>query len=146
MKLSQIVIEMIYNLKKKNVMPLKMKVSILRKMMILKIVNKMRELMMEMLMPWKSFMKHGVVVLCPLSEIVGKQFKVGLAPSKIIFFICFNDTPLKMMKNAFYFILRALFVLKIFKFLFQLFGHRKNSLIWRPGYCSISHDLKATRQ
>ena len=51
MKLSQIVIEMIYNFKKKNVMPLKMKVSILRKMMILKIVNKMRELMMEMLMP-----------------------------------------------------------------------------------------------
>ena len=50
MKLSQIVIEMIYNLKKKNVIPLKMKVPILRKMMILKIVNKMRELMMEMLM------------------------------------------------------------------------------------------------
>ena len=38
-------------------------------------------------------------------------------PKKNIFFICFNDSPSKMMKNAFYFILKALFVLKIFKFL-----------------------------
>ena len=37
-------------------------------------------------------------------------------PKKYIF-ICFNEGPLKMMKNAFYFILKALFVLKIFKFL-----------------------------
>ena len=37
-------------------------------------------------------------------------------PKKIIF-IRFNDSPLKMMKTAFYFILKALFVLKIFKFL-----------------------------
>ena len=42
--------------------------------------------------------------------------KVGLLPSKIFFFICFNDSPSKMMKNA-HFILKALFVLKIFKFL-----------------------------
>ena len=35
-------------------------------------------------------------------------------PKKI--FICFNDSPSKMMKNAF-FILKALFVLKIFEFL-----------------------------
>ena len=32
-------------------------------------------------------------------------------------FICFNESPLKMTKNAFYFILKALFVLKTFKFL-----------------------------
>ena len=31
--------------------------------------------------------------------------------------ICFSGSPLKMMKNAFYFILKALFVLKIYKFL-----------------------------
>ena len=37
--------------------------------------------------------------------------------------ICFNDSPSKMMKNAFYFILKALFVLKIFKFLSWFFGH-----------------------
>ena len=32
-------------------------------------------------------------------------------------FIFFNDCPSKMMKNGFYFILKALFILKIFKFL-----------------------------
>ena len=31
--------------------------------------------------------------------------------------ICFIESALKMMENAFYFILKALFVLKIFKFL-----------------------------
>ena len=36
-------------------------------------------------------------------------------------FICFNKSPLKMMKNAFYFIFKALFVLKIFKFLSWFF-------------------------
>ena len=46
-----------------------------------------------------------------------------------IFFIYFNDSPSKMMKNA-YFILKALFVLKIFKFSSWLFGHvEKNSLM-----------------
>ena len=28
-----------------------------------------------------------------------KFFKVGLFPSKTIFFICFDESPLKMMKN-----------------------------------------------
>ena len=32
-------------------------------------------------------------------------------------YICFNDSPSKMLKNELYFILKALFVLKIFKFL-----------------------------
>ena len=32
-------------------------------------------------------------------------------------FICFNESPLKMMKNAVYFMLKALFILKILKFL-----------------------------
>ena len=41
-------------------------------------------------------------------------------PKKIIYF---NDSPLKMMKNAFYFILKALFGLKIYKFFSWLFGH-----------------------
>ena len=43
-------------------------------------------------------------------------------PKKICF-ICFNESLLKMVKNAFYFVLKALFVLKIFKFLSWLFGH-----------------------
>ena len=32
-------------------------------------------------------------------------------------FICFNESPLKMKKIAFYFILKALFIFKMFKFL-----------------------------
>ena len=43
-------------------------------------------------------------------------------PKKVLF-ICFNESPLKMMKNAFYFILKALFVLKILNFLSWHFGH-----------------------
>ena len=38
-------------------------------------------------------------------------------------FLCFNEIPLKMMKNMFYFILKAPFVFKIFKFLCWPFGH-----------------------
>ena len=49
--------------------------------------------------------------------------KVGLSPCKKSFFICFSDSSSKMMKNAFYFILKALLVLKIFRFLSPLFGH-----------------------
>ena len=47
-----------------------------------------------------------------------ERLKVGVSTSKKIFFICFSDSPSKMMKNAFYFILKALFVLKIFTSLF----------------------------
>ena len=33
------------------------------------------------------------------------------------YFICFSESPLKMMKNDFYLILKPFFVLKIFKLL-----------------------------
>ena len=49
--------------------------------------------------------------------------KVRLSPSKKICVICLIESLLKMMKNAFYFILKAIFILKIFKFLSQFFGH-----------------------
>ena len=55
---------------------------------------------------------------CYIPEII----KVGLSPSKKICVICFIENPLKIMQNA-YFILKALFVLKIFKFLSLPFGH-----------------------
>ena len=42
-------------------------------------------------------------------------------------FICFNEDPLKMMKSDFYFILKALFVLTIFKFLSGIFGHEEKT-------------------
>ena len=54
--------------------------------------------------------------------------KVGLSSSKKNG-CCSIENPLIMMKNAFYFILKSLFVLKIFKFLSRLFGHVGNSLI-----------------
>ena len=43
-------------------------------------------------------------------------------PKKICI-ICLIENPLKMMKNGFYFILKALFLFKIFKFLTRLIGH-----------------------
>ena len=56
------------------------------------------------------------------------RIKVGLSTSKRRFvLIFFYDIPSKMMKNAFYFILKAIFVLKIFKFLSWLFGHVKKT-------------------
>ena len=42
--------------------------------------------------------------------------KVKLSTSKKKCLICFNDSSLKILKNIFYFTLKALFVLKIFKF------------------------------
>ena len=37
--------------------------------------------------------------------------------------ICFIENDDQMMKNVLYFILKALFILKLFKFLSWLFGH-----------------------
>ena len=55
--------------------------------------------------------------------------KVGLSTSKKCTFICFNESRLKIVKNAFYFILKAIFVLKIFKFLLWLFSHAEKA-VW----------------
>ena len=47
-----------------------------------------------------------------------------------MYIICLIESPLKVMKNVFYFILKALFVFNIFKFLSRLFGHvGKNGLM-----------------
>ena len=50
-------------------------------------------------------------------------FKVGLSSSKDNYFICFNESPLKITKNTFYFTLKARFVLQILEFLCWFFGH-----------------------
>ena len=52
-----------------------------------------------------------------------EDVKVGSSPSKKVCGICLIESPLKVMKNALYFNLKALFVLKIFKFLSRLFGN-----------------------
>ena len=79
-------------------------------------------------------------------------------------FNCFTESPLKMTKNAFYFILKGLFVLKIFKCLSRLFGHVRKTAwleiydwfqnLWRHSLVNkqlrytypISYEVKASRQ
>ena len=46
---------------------------------------------------------------------------VILSPSNKVGLVCFNESPLKMMNNFFYFILKVFFILKIFTFLPWLF-------------------------
>ena len=58
------------------------------------------------------------------------NLKVGLLPFKKMFYLL-QWKPLKMMKNAFYFILKALFVLKIFRFLSWLFDHVEKTVLIR---------------
>ena len=93
---------------------------------------------------FKSGIKNGTeVTFSLLSKVVGasndetnfwnkllltkinlwRLHKAGPSPSEKNIFVCFNENPFKMMKIAFYFILKALFVLKIFKLLSWLFGH-----------------------
>ena len=58
------------------------------------------------------------------AEFYGKSvFKVRLSLSKKNCVICLIESPLNIMKNVFCFIWKALFALKIFKFLSQSFGH-----------------------
>ena len=59
------------------------------------------------------------------------------------FFICFNDSPSKLMKNAFYFILTALFAFKIFKFLSWLFRHVEKWLHQRDNVSFKTNDVTA---
>ena len=61
---------------------------------------------------------QSLPIINPYLEILNQYLKclnVGLSPSKKNCFICFNKSPIKMMKNAFYFILKALFILEMFK-------------------------------
>ena len=51
------------------------------------------------------------------------MFETELSPSKTYCFICFIESPLKVMKNVSYLISKTLFVHKIYLFLSRLFGH-----------------------
>ena len=53
--------------------------------------------------------------------------KVGLSPSKKLFCLL-PLTPLENDKNAFYFILKALFVHEIFTFCLEFFARQKKRL------------------
>ena len=59
-----------------------------------------------------------------------KMLKSEFHLPKKFFIICFNDSPSKVMKSSFHFILKGLFVHNIFKFLSWLFCHvEKSNLI-----------------
>ena len=58
------------------------------------------------------------------SDIISENITVGrLSPFEKNFVVCFIESPLKVMKNAFYFISKAVFVLKIFGFISSFFSH-----------------------
>ena len=57
----------------------------------------------------------------PKTHLVSLLLKSDSHLPKNFVFICFNESPLKIMKNAFHSILKALFVFKIIKFLSWLF-------------------------
>ena len=44
------------------------------------------------------------------------RVKVGLLGTKKVVFICFNESPSKMMKNAFYFMLKPFLFLRYLHF------------------------------
>ena len=61
--------------------------------------------------------RRTIFLLASLDKLSKKELKSDSHLPKKFLFICFNESPLKMMKNAFYFTLKALFVFKIFKVL-----------------------------
>ena len=91
-----------------------------------------------------------------LYQTICNVIKVGLSPSKIFCFIWFNESPLKVTQNAFYFIWKSLFILKILEFFSSRLGHvEKMAWLWRSNlfnkqwqytYCPIFNKEKATRQ
>ena len=89
---------------------------------------------------WSQCFPHvGTIYLISMTNWLNEVLYDGKAASKCLksgshlpkkYFICFNESPLKMMKNAFYFILKVFFVFKIFKFLSWLFSYIEN-IAWR---------------
>ena len=112
---------------------------------------------------------YNVLILSLLLVIIMvkllKVFKVGLSPSKTLLYLL-QWKPFEIYLNAFYFKLKTLLVLKIFKFLCWLFSHVKKRLDKKDKfnfkiysnhhsmvnkqlhyiYWSMSHKVKATRQ
>ena len=79
------------------------------------------------------------------------QFHHTAAPIKAcvhyfyqIFIFSPNDSPSKTMKNAFYFILKVLFVLKIFKFLYFSFSFFFSISHWFRGWSKINFKVYDT--
>ena len=76
----------------------------------------------------RTLLKCGLLfkVLCQkvLKDYLNiKLTTIRLSPSKKNYIICFIENPLKMMKNAFYFILKTLSVFTILTFSSWLLGY-----------------------
>ena len=74
-----------------------------------------------------SFVPIVTIIIPVFSTTKKKELKLKGALSGLRQFWA-TESPLQTMKNAFYFTLKALFVLKIFKFLSWLFGHVEKQL------------------
>ena len=83
--------------------------------------------MLNFYMHFNFYLCFFPIVFCPTLS----QFKVGLSPSKKICVICYDKSSLKMIKNTFYFILKAHFELRVYKFFLDAWSYRKNGLIRR---------------
>ena len=70
---------------------------------------------------WKK--SNTAHALLDWNHVFLKKFKVALSPSRKVVFISSNESSLKIMKNVFCFMLKALFVLEIFTFLYRIFGY-----------------------
>ena len=73
---------------------------------------------------------NGSLAYCILQKYftICRMINVGLSLPKEIVFICFTESPLKIMKSAFYFVLKAFFVLKIFRYiLVPIFSLRRKT-------------------
>ena len=64
----------------------------------------------------KDFFSKCDQIRRKLLYLLKKYLKLDSHLPKNIYFICFDESSLNMMKNAFYFILKALLVLKILNF------------------------------
>ena len=72
---------------------------------------------------WQKILSIFELRFSKISRTLKYRRKDGLSPSKKIPFYALQWKPFKMMKMLFIIILKALFVLKIFKFLSWHFGH-----------------------
>ena len=92
-----------------------------------------RSSLVLMIIYWCNFSFRGIsgakannwgkcLILFVTALFIG-MVKVRRLPSNKNCFICFNESSLNMMKNAFHFILKALNILKIFNFFSWLFTH-----------------------
>ena len=73
-----------------------------------------------------TMIEYKEMVRCRKDKMLNRDngnFVKILLPFKKLYVICFIESPLKMIKNVFYFIFKPVFVLKIFTFFSWLFGH-----------------------